>query len=439
MNTKSSGPTYRKSYLPLLAGILLATGATAARAQSYDGDIGMVGDGMAASDTGFAYGEPSKATPPYYVPPAPGSPEAEATQTTPGNWYQNWQAWKADLASKTGTTFDLYVNPSDQVYLGSSDSGINRAAIWYNFHLEQTLWHGARLVTNTRGGEGRGLDRYQDSLFNINKHTDDATGIYISHFYLEQKLFDDRLTLSAGKLDLLDTFDDNEVGSWNYIPYSLARNPSIPAPYHALGASARWDMTDAVYVQAGVADDGGTVTQTGFNTAFKSGEPYFGIYEIGIKPKFFGRPGTYRFILWDASTTDARFDGSGNKHGDLGAALSFDQQMTDQLGLFCRYGYADPSIHKINNYFSVGGTYTGLIQGRKDDVLGAGIAFAILSNDYRQANDVASTQTQVDLYYTAVIRPWISVTPDIQLLVNPDHNSGSNMAVVATLNVEMRF
>ncbi len=420
---------------------MLVAGASTARAQSTDaGDAGSGtdSDSIAAVDTGFALGEPSKATPPYKVPAATTAP-VFPTQPAPGNEYAAWEAWKAELKAKTGTSFDLYVNPTDQVILEHPDAGLNRGDIWYNFHLEQSLWQGARLVTDTRGGTGQGLNRYVENLFNLNQNEGEAAGIYVAHLYLEQRLFNDHFTMSVGKFDLVCKFDDNEVGSWNFIPYSLARDPAIPEPDHALGATARWDVTGWLYAQAGVADDGGNVTQTGFNTAFKSGEPYFGIFEAGIQPHLLGRPGTYRFIVWDESTTTARFVGGGEKHGDGGVALSFDQQITDHLGLFTRYGYSDPSIHKINDYWSVGGTYAGLIPGRDDDVLGAGVALALLSSGYRQTSGVASTQTQVDLHYTAAIRPWISVTPDIQLLVNPDHNPGPKTALIATLNVEMRF
>jgi porin len=427
---------------------MLIAGASTAHAQDSAVDPGgdMDPDSLAVTDTGmigggggFSRSEPSKPTPPYQPTTAPSSQPSILTPPALGGWYEDWQALKAALKKETGTSFDLFLNPNDQAIVSGPGSPINRGVFWYNFHLEQQLWQGARLVTNTRGGEGDGLNRYFNSLMNTFRNAGEADAVYVSHFYLEQKLFDDRLTLSGGKMDLMDTFDTNEVESWNIIPYSLARDPSIPAPYHALAVEARWDVTNWLYAQAAVADDGGTVTQTGFNTAFKSGEPYFSMYEIGIQPKLFNRPGTYRFIVWDDTATNAEFLGGGEKHGDVGAALSFDQQITDHLGLFTRYGYSDPSVRMMNDYWGAGGTYTGLIPGRKDDILGLGVAQAILSNEYRQTTGFASTETQVDLYYTVYVEPWISVTPDFQVITNPDGTPGQSAALLAGLNVEMRF
>ncbi|HEX3358798.1 MAG TPA: carbohydrate porin [Tepidisphaeraceae bacterium] len=398
------------------------------------GDVSPVdADSLSAADTGFAAGEPGPRTQPYQVLPETPPPP------TPGDWYSQWQNWKSDLQKKTGTSFELYLNPAEQIVASGPAQGVNRGVLWFNFHLEQTLWQGARLVTNTRGGKGDGLNRYVDSLFNFNQHQGEHSRIYISHLFLEQKLFNDQLTLQAGKMDLLDNFDANEVGGWNFAPYGFARNPSIPAPYHAIGANVRWDPTKWLYMQAGIADAAGDSAETGVNTTFRDEEPYFSIYEIGLQPKFMGRPGTYRFIFWNNSGDVARFDGHGVEDGDNGVDISFDQQVTDHLGLFARYGFSNPLVRKMHHFISVGGTYAGPIPGRKDDTLGFGVSHAILSHDYREANDLSATETQFDVYYKIQVQPWITVAPDVQVVLNPDQDTSKSSAVIAGVYVEMHF
>ncbi|HEX8341770.1 MAG TPA: carbohydrate porin [Tepidisphaeraceae bacterium] len=417
---------------------LLASGGIA-RSQETDFDPESLEE-FAAADMGFVgMGEPSPPNQPYQPPPAlpPATPDGS---TVTGDPYGQWQQWKSNLKQRTGTSFELYLNPIDHVIVAGPNSGINRAAFWFNFHLEQTLWQGARLVSNTRGGTGKGMDRYVDSHFNINKNTNEADEIYISHLYLEQKLLSDKITLAAGKLDLLDSFDSNEVGSWNFIPYTLARNPTIAAPYHALGASVRWDATEWLYAQVGGADSGGEGTETGFNTAFRSGEAYFTIGEIGIKPKLLGRPGTYRFIVWNDTGNLDRFDGAGTESSDQGVAFNFDQQITDRLGIFARYGITDEAVHEVHQYWSVGGTYAGPIPSRRDDLLGFGVAQGLISDDFRATTSGASSSiTQFDLYYKVQVRQWLSVTPDFQVILNPDDEADEDVAFIAGVNVEIRL
>jgi carbohydrate-selective porin OprB len=397
-------------------------------------------DQLTSLDTGFAPGEVPPANVPYQPTsqPSTAAPSTEPATIAPGDWYGRWQAWKDQVKNKYGTSFDLYVNPADQFVVTGPGSGNNRGVWWYNFHLEQKLWEGARVVSNTRGGEGKSVNRYVDSLFNFDQHAGEASDIYISHLFFEQKLFTDRLTIDVGKVDLLDWFDDNEVNGWNIFPYSLARNPSIPAPYHAIGGRARVDVSDAVYVEGGVADAGGDVLETGLNTAFRSDEPMFSIVEVGIKPKLMNRPGTYRFIGWYNDGDIARFDG-GVAANDCGFDLSFDQQVSDHLGLSFRYGYSNPSMRRINHYWSLGFSYTELIPGRKQDVLGASFANVIQSDAFRDATGADATETQFDVYYKIQIRPWFTVVPDLQVVLNPDQDPDEDVAVIASLFAELRF
>jgi carbohydrate-selective porin OprB len=422
------------------AGILSLCIIPSAAAQVPENDGVMDDPAIAAIDGGFAPGEVPPRTIPY-EPPASQPSVAEAITPAPSDWYGQWQQWKADLAKKTGTSFELFLNPSDQFIVtgASDDDGLNRGVLWFNFHLEQQLWPGGRIMSNTRGGHGDGVNRYVDSLFNFNQHAGETTCPYVSHLFYDQKLFGDKVTIDIGKLDLLDWFDENEVNGWNMIPYSLARNPSIPAPYHVLGARVRFDPAEWVYVQAGVADAGGRHSETGFNTVFDEDEPYFSIAEIAFKPKFLDRPGTYRAMVWHNCGDISRFDG-GTESGDTGFALSFDQQITDQLGAAFRYGWSDPEVRRINHYVSFGLSYSEPLPGRKRDVAGASVAVIFQSDDFRDVvPGIESTAAQFDFYYKIAVTPWFNITPDLQVIVHPDQHLDEDIAVIAGVWAELTF
>lgn len=450
-----SGMNRAGAFADLLAAVAVLACAGNARAQAVGADepqggqmqgdaqgadmqsTGLQGQSLAGADGGFAPGEVPVPKLPYEQ--AATQPEVKSSGAGASfDPYAMWLEWKSELEKKTGTSFELYINPSDQAVVDGPNSGTNRAVVWYNFHVGQQLWTGAQVLMNARGDVGDGVGRYGDSLFNVNQHAGETSRLYISHLFFQQKLLEDKVTLSIGKLDLDDFFDENEVASWNLIPYSLARNPSIPAPYHAIGAVARWDVTPAFYVQAGAADAGGNPHQTGFNTVFKSHEPYFGIAEAGVKTNFFDRPGTYRAIFWHQFGSTPRFDGTGELN-DSGFGFSGDQQITDKLSLFARYGYSEPSVRRMEHYIGVGANLREPIPGRTKDVLGAEVAEVILSNQYRAVSGVQPTATQVDMYYTIHIAPWLSLTPDIQMILNSDNGNGHATEIVTGLYSEWRF
>ncbi|HEY7091046.1 MAG TPA: hypothetical protein VH518_23315, partial [Tepidisphaeraceae bacterium] len=119
---------------------------------------------LAGADAGFAPGEvPSRTVP--YEPPATQPATQPGAALAPSDWYGQWKSWKSQLEQKTGTSFELYINPSAQYVVTGPGDGIGRGVIWYNCHVAQKLWEGGQILMNTRGGHGDGVNRYVDSLF----------------------------------------------------------------------------------------------------------------------------------------------------------------------------------------------------------------------------------------------------------------------------------
>ena len=123
-------------------------------------------------------------------------------------------------------------------------------------------------------------------------------------------------------------------------------------------------------------------------------------------------------------------DGSGEKDQDYGYALSFDQQVTKRVTLFCRYGFADKEIRDIQHFWSIGGQVSEPFAGRKDDVFGVGMAQSILGKDYRQANESASAETIYEIYYNFSWHPFVKVIPNIQIMTHPEANKDMPCSVV---------
>jgi len=339
------------------------------------------------------------------------------------------------MEDTTGTHVGLCTITTSQAVLNGKVEGKDRTVFWWNLNVTQRLWPGAKLITNTRGGSGNGLEGIDGSKHNTNWTRHEPECVYVSHLYLEQKLFDDKLTLDVGKLDTEDFIDTNKAASWDFLSYSLARNPTIPCHWHAIGAVARYDLLPWLYVQGGVADAQGSWTETGLNTAFHDEDYFVSLYEVGLTPKLGARQGNYRFILWYDPQPLGRIDGSGVNRDDLGFGLSFDQEIADGVTAFMRYGYADESVREIEHYWSTGATWTGPIPGRREDVLGFGVGQFIMGGDYRRANQAAHTETIFELYYKIKLAEWCSISPDLQAILNPGASRDNDVGVIAGLKL----
>ncbi|HUU31507.1 MAG TPA: carbohydrate porin [Phycisphaerae bacterium] len=367
----------------------------------------------------------------------PCPPQQAITPGSALDWYEAWKKFKEDLERTTGTTLSLCLIETPQVALNGPAEGNVRNVFWWNLGLNQKLWSGARLITNTRGGKGDGLHKLIDEKLSTNWMASEPDPLYVSHCLLEQKLWDDSVTLWLGKLDVDDYFDTNEVASWNFLSYSLARNPTVPCPWHAIGAVARYAPAEWLYLQAGVADAQGSWTETGFRTAFHDEAYTVSMYEVGLRPKVNGRQGNYRFILWyDAEQLD-RVDDVGTERDDAGFALGFDQALTDKVAAFFRYGCADEAIREIEHYWSLGAVRTGPFPSRPDDELAFGVSQGIMGQDYRDKNRSAPQETLVEVYYKIQVNPWLSIKPDLQVILNPGAERDEDVSVVAGVRMQL--
>src|ERR1051326_8227898 len=132
-----------RMYLSALAAIFLLAAPPVARAQKAAtdadpaADLPIKGDALAGADGGFAPGEVPLQKVPFQQ---PATQSAEVPQPPANDPYGLWTHFKSDIEKKTGTTFELYFNPSDQAIVNGPNHGTNRATFWYNFHVGQQLW-----------------------------------------------------------------------------------------------------------------------------------------------------------------------------------------------------------------------------------------------------------------------------------------------------------
>jgi carbohydrate-selective porin OprB len=355
------------------------------------------------------------------------------------DWFGAWKRLKAMAQEATGTAVSVYAESQAQTILDGPGEHRNRGVFWWNLNITQKLWTDADLILNTRGGSGHGLDPLLADRANTDWMAGEPRLAYISDVYLRQKLLDGRLTLAVGKFDVTDYFDRNEIASWNFLSYSLARNPTIPFAYHAIAGVVRYEPTEWFYAQAGVADARGSPTESGINTAFRHGEPFVRLCELGFRPRVQRLRGNYRIILWHDPRSRTRIDGSGVRHGDAGIGLSFDQQLSDKIGVFFRSGCARGEVRPTEQFWSLGAKWAGPIPGRSQDELVIGVAQHRMGGAYRRANDSAKAETLVELYYTAKASEWLSVAPYLQLILDPGARRHEDAAIAAGLRLQMRF
>ncbi|MGE3537478.1 MAG: carbohydrate porin [Candidatus Tectimicrobiota bacterium] len=124
----------------------------------------------------------------------------------------------------------------------------------------------------------------------------------------------------------------------------------------------------------------------------------------------------------------------------LGEALLIPgRDATQGLGGFLQLGFADSDRNPIAVYLGTGLTYTGLLPGREQDVLGFAMAQARNSSAFlrTQAANTPRAETTLEWSYRAVLLPWLQLQPDVQYVMNPGTNPELANALALTLRVKM--
>jgi porin len=276
----------------------------------------------------------------------------------------------------------------------------------------------------------------------------------LAELWYEQVLFDNKLHVRIGKIDAGDEFNATSDAA-NFINNGMSQTanilafPSYPDP--ATGGEIFIEPCEHFYVGLGIFDgalqDSIETGSLGPATLFGPPSDLFYIAETGVKWKLHGNlPGVVGVGGWHDTGKFDRFNG-GVDHGTSGIYLVADQMLyrthSDKndpqgLGMFFRYGWADPHVSTIEHHIAGGLAWTGLFPKRDADVLGVGASCALLSNDNRAGFD-GRPEVAIETFYKIQITPYFSVQPDVQYIVNPGGLASRDNALFAMLRMSVDF
>lgn len=337
--------------------------------------------------------------------------------------------------------------------------------------LEKLIgWKGATLFVYGLGNHGGSPSQHAGDAQTVsNIDATDAWKIYEA--WLEQVVFQDRLSVLVGLYDLNSEFDVIEsaglfLNSSHGIGADYAQSgengPSI-FPTTSLAARVKVRPFKHFYIQAAALDGipgypdvahgthvhlgDGDGTLLTLETAWFSGicsekNPY--IIKAALGAWYY--TGTFDdLFLIDSTGQPKKRSGNHGVYFLLDQTLYYEKKDPDQkLTAFFRYGIAESNVNRFNYYIGGGLTYTGLIPNRDADQLGLAIASAHNGGKYQRAQRQAATpvknsETVVELTYRIQATPWLSLQPDIQYVFNPDTDRTLDNALVTFIRFEVIF
>ncbi len=274
----------------------------------------------------------------------------------------------------------------------------------------------------------------------------------LAKIWYEQVLFDRLLRVKLGKVDANTDFAYVEHGfrflnsSSGYSPTVLGL-PTYPDP--SFGALAFLRPGGGVYAGAGVFDG---ATQAGIatgprgpRTVFDGPSDLFVVAEAGVRWSggergLGGRAGAG---LWRHTGDFARF-GGGTDDGTEGLYVVLDQKLwrpdADSergIGGSLQFGLADDDVSAVARHLGVGLEWVGPFEMRAEDAIGVGVSWAAFS-DEPGAGLRGEGELAVEVFYSALVTPWLRLKPDLQYVHDPG-GSGADDALVFTLRSAITF
>ncbi len=354
--------------------------------------------------------------------------------------------------------FELYALAMHDVYANTT-GGIQRGGgVMGNLFLSLIIdtekagaWSGGKLTLEGIGVYGRQpTSVVGDYQFSSSIDAPDSIEPY--QFFYEHTLLDGRLSWLAGIHDYSLEFAVLEYG-WEFI-HSSFWTPSTMTqfwwsfyPATGLGSRAKLQLSDAWYLTAGVYDgnptdqaryreiDWGLSKKDGAHTLVELGISQGG---DGKRPYKLALGGWYNSGEFDAADGGLMHANSGTYLIGQALLASEDETFERGLGGFFQVGQADNTRNFNSWYFGAGLRYKGLCSSRPDDIVGLAWGRAEIGSTFRNANPgTDSFEGNVELTYRAVIQPWLTLQPSVQVITNPGAYTEYDDAVILYLRSEV--
>lgn len=248
---------------------------------------------------------------------------------------------------------------------------------------------------------------------------DGVDRISVREVWVESILFDDKLDIVAGKIDLGNYFDANEVANdetSQFITDIFVNSSTLEPPDQGPGVVTFFNTQKGLRFGVGL--------QSADNSGSKVTDEIYAIAEVDYTTSIFlGHEGTYR--LWART--------SGGSDDNKGFGVSLDQNISNRLTAFGRYGANEHNEGdtEVASAWSLGLRLRSPFFARGNDEIG--VAFGMI--DIVNGNEESSTET----YYKYKINEHLSVSSHWQMVFDPAGVGSEDTVIVAGIRTQIDF
>lgn len=285
-------------------------------------------------------------------------------------------------------------------------------------------------------GDGQGVEDELEVFSNVNRDQDDSdNAVSVTEVWYEHYLFDKQLILTAGKIDPTVYVDQNEIANDETTQFlgRIFRNAAtVDFVDNTAGIHGLFTPKEVPWLELEIQ------VLDGDNDWEDIADHVFATGQVNLKPEFSefleGLTGNYRMYVWYKDTNYTKWaDPDSQFEHKYGLGLNIDQQITDILTVFGRYGWCDPDVYDSSITSSSGANYSlehtwsagcqlnGKPWNREQDHIGVAIGMVVPSDKYEDASPgrKADDEGHVEAYYSWQVNDHFTLSPDLHIIWDP--------------------
>jgi high affinity Mn2+ porin len=284
-----------------------------------------------------------------------------------------------------------------------------------------------------------------------------------------------RITLTIGKMAADDIFDNNTYSSGartQFMNWSLWESSAWDYPADIVGYTAGfvagwntkdWTLNYGIFMEP--TESNGAVLDKHLLDAHGQILELDRRYSVGdltgtLRPFVYwneARMGNYSDALQEPSIGNALVETRAYR-SKVGLGISWDQQLTADLGAFARLSWDDGrtesfAFTEVDRSAAAGLSLAGTRWGRKDDTLGLAAVVNAIVPSHQAYLAAGGTQGLIlgdgaldygpeeilETYYSFQAARWISISPDFQYAFDPGYNRARGPIAIYALRAHVEF
>jgi porin len=315
-------------------------------------------------------------------------------------------------------------------------------------------WTGALMHFNPLWLAGDDITDAVDGFTHVS-NIEGLGDVRVFEVWLEQALWSRAFSVRAGILAADQEFAVNPAGSVFCssafgAPVILTANLSWPIyPVGALGVRLRANLSEALYVQAGVYDGNpGSEghNRSGLQVHWSHTEGTFAIAEARWTSAN-EHPSILKAGVFHHSAEFPNYGNGGSAAGLTGAYALYVQRlwnpetMPGKLDAYIRPGISQADRSVLPFVMDTGFSWTGLIPGRSADVFGVAWVYGRVGSDFASSVSPgpSGSESVIETTYRFFVTPAWSLQPDLQYVIHPGGGVGIPNATVVGLRMILHF